>query len=764
MTWTDLTNGLPPLLVWGLIPRFVGFLYVVAFLALAPQVSLTLCTSGIIPLAVKLDRIRNDFPGIRRFFDYPSVMWLGASDRALHAWPWVGVACGLLAIYGGPLGYVGLLLGWMIWLSFEPAGLIFPWDTMLQEVGFLVLFVPMALALPDVHASAVPLPAVAFMFRWLVLRLMLGFGKLKFIGTKKEDALFLQGFFVWLPLPTPLAWYAFHLPRWAHKASLYFMFTAEVIAPLLGFFAGPVRIVSWAILCMLMTGIQLTGNWGYFNIGYILLCTCLLDVHSSIFDAFHEPWASRALSMPDLALNGVLGIMFLVSIPYFIFNTWVTRTWVHWPWDNAAWNKLWARLLIGFFRLLAPFRIINAYGVFPPYSQPPMRMVAVFEGSNDAREWKQYGYRFMPTFPKSRSPFVAPHHPRLDQGLYYAAAGIQDGSFFGSVIGDGNPYSSYARSSWLDRVAQRLLRNDKLFVESFAHNPFPGAAPKYMRVSTILMTPTSLRDRRETGVLWHIRRIGTLVPARSLETWPDDLSLPMPELFHPDFVDYKRRARPLQQIAESYAMGNDPDVAAIADSDLTPADVDQFWNEVVPLLAESRGDWSVLHQRATLLLERYGMTKLAVHERLLERFAWLLRVRTERYHYADKTPKIELKSNFRYQMFLHEVVLDGREAYRSMVDSPDLAAARAKATSDATQLWALALFRYDLMMLHVRAFRWTELGMRGHMYDGPGLFEYYPLIAAHVPPEEDFCPKPVKHENGEYTIEGFYPPPPVART
>jgi hypothetical protein len=284
-----------------------------------------------------------------------------------------------------------------------------------------------------------------------------------------------------------------------------------------------------------------------------------------------------------------------------------------------------------------------------------------------------------------------------------------------------------------------------------------------MRVSTILMTPTSMRDKRETGLWWHTKRIGTLVPTRSLESWPDDLALPMAELFHPDFVDYKRRAYPLQQIADAYEEGLDPDDAAIAGSDLTKGDLMEFWDEIVPQLAESRGDWSVLHQRATGLLSRYGMERLAVHERLLERFAWLLRVRTERFHYADQTPKIELKSNFRYHMFLHEAVLDGRDAYRALVANPTLAAARAATTTDNTQLWALALFRYDLMMLHVRAFRWTELGMRGHMYDGPGLFEYYPLLAAHVPPEEDFCPKPIKHPNGEYTIEGFYPPPSLSK-
>jgi Lipase maturation factor len=752
-----------PVLVWGLIPRFVGLLYIIAFAALAPQVALTLASGGIIPLKPRLAQIKRDYPGVRRFFDNPSVMWISTSDGFIHAMPVLGLLCGVLAVYGGPVGYAALFVAWLIWLSFEPAGLIFPWDTMLQEVGFLVLFLPLTHALPALDTSHLPLPTVAFMFRWLVLRLMLGFGKLKFIGTTKEDKLFLQGFFVWLPLPTPLAWFAFHCPRWLLQASLYFMFAAEIIAPSLGFFTGLPRLIGWAMLCMLMVGIQLTGNWGYFNLGYVLMCTCLLDVNSSIFDLKLEPWASAAMHWPDLAIHLTMALLFFVSVPYFLFNSWVTRTWVHWPWENAAWDKPLVRALIQFFRFIAPFRVANGYGVFPPYSQPPMRMVPIFEGSHDGETWKQYGYRFMPTFATSRAPFVAPHHPRLDQGLYYANACIFDGSLFGSVIGDGNPYSSYTRSSWLDRVAQKLLRGDKLFTESFAVNPFPDGPPRWIRVSTVLMTPTSLEDRRETGHWWHIKRVGTTIPARQKEDWPDQLALPLPELFHPDFIDYRRRALPLLQIGDAFKAGVDPDEAAIVGSDLTASDVAEFWNDVVPMLADARGDWTQIHVKAHALLDRYGMSHLARHERLLERFAWLLRLATERHHFADATPKIEIKSNFRYHMFLHEVVLDGREAFRQMLAQPQLAAARAATTTDASQLWALSLFRYDLMMLHLRAFRWTELGMRGHQFDGPGLFEYYPHLAAQKPPDEEFLPKPIKHPNGEYTIEGFYPPPPVSR-
>ena len=59
--------------------------------------------------------------GIRRFFEFPTVFWLHASDSTIRLVPWLGVFAGVLACYGGPIGYVGLVLGWMLWLSVEPA-------------------------------------------------------------------------------------------------------------------------------------------------------------------------------------------------------------------------------------------------------------------------------------------------------------------------------------------------------------------------------------------------------------------------------------------------------------------------------------------------------------------------------------------------------------------------------------------------------------------------------------------------------------------
>ena len=79
---------------------------------------------GAVPIAPRLARMRRDFPGVRRFFEFPTVFWLNASDGMIRAVPLIGIVASLLAVYGGPPGYVGLVVCWLLWISVEPAGLM----------------------------------------------------------------------------------------------------------------------------------------------------------------------------------------------------------------------------------------------------------------------------------------------------------------------------------------------------------------------------------------------------------------------------------------------------------------------------------------------------------------------------------------------------------------------------------------------------------------------------------------------------------------
>jgi hypothetical protein len=388
-----------------------------------------------------------------------------------------------------------------------------------------------------------------------------------------------------------------------------------------------------------------------------------------------------------------------------------------------------------------------------------MLQVSLFEGSNDGVTWLPYRFRYLPTSRKEPPGFFAPHHPRFDAAAVYATTCVFDASFFGALAGDGTAYATYARSSWLERMCQRLLEGDPMFIRMFRSNPFPAAPPKLMRVSCVALTPARLEVQRATGEYWHERRCGTFVQPLARAEWPEAIALPEPEVFHPDWVDYKRSSAPIKAMTQAFASGMAPEQAILSASDLSADEVARFWDELVPRLNERRGDYEHYLSEASAIMERFGMPALARYERILERFAWLLRVRTERHWYADAQPKLPIDSNFRYHMFLHELVMDGREAYLAYLDDPARVVARLEQSSDERQLWSLAILRHRLMLSHIATFRWTLAGSDMFKRKLHGLFEYYPVLAPIVPPGEDWCPVITKHADGEHTISDFYPPP-----
>jgi hypothetical protein len=86
---------------------------------------------------------------------------------------------------------------------------------------------------------------------------------------------------------------------------------------------------------------------------------------------------------------------------------------------------------------------------------------------------------------------------------------------------------------------------------------------------------------------------------------------------------------------------------------------------------------------------------------------------------------------------------------------------RMERSTPATQVWALALLRYDQVMAHISTFRGSEMGAQSRNEGLPSFFEYYDLLVQVTPPGEEFFPKFTKHPDGEHTVEGFYPPPPI---
>ena len=747
-----------PQLIWGLVSRSVGLLFLIAHASLAPQLLSIMGRKGVLPLAPRLAQQAKDTPSWRRFFHTPTVFWLSTSDRLIRIVPLIGMFGGALAVYGGEAGFWGLLLAWMCYLSIEQtAATIFPWDTMLLEVGFLALFLPEALPLPALEASALPLPAVAFSFRWLLARLMLGFGRVKFVGSRKEDNLYLRGFLSWLPMPTPLGWYLQHAPAWVLRLSLYFMFFSEVCAPILALISGVPRLIGFACLTGLMVGIHLTGNWGFFNIGYALLCLVFLDIDSSIFD-IAAPGA-LAGTTEVLAVNIVMGVLFLLTLPYLLLESWTTRSWVGLGLDWITVPRPWLRRSLSVLRAIAPFRIVSGYGVFPPQAYSPVRMTMVFEGSADGKVWQAYRYRYLPSEEHDAPSIVAPHHPRSDQMVPYVVAS-SDGSMLGVLMGDGSPYTNYRVTSWPKRVMQSLLRGDAHTTELFVNNPFKDAPPRYMRASVYALAPASIAEKRRSGRWWMRRRVGSLFPTTmGLDAYDSFDKEPVPELFHPDALESKRRCPVLEDIRVAAKRSSLDEAVLVGGDDMTAADVERFWSEFVPFVHEQMGQWDTIRERVGTLRARYAPEQLFRFERLLERYAWILSEYVEQHAFGLREPALPPKlTTFQRHLLIQQAVLEGREALAAYCADAAPIVERQKSLTKEVALYPLALLRWEAIDFHIRSFRWVQMTRNLRDQGLPGISEFYDMLSAQKPTEEDWVPVYHKQPDGEWIVPGLIDP------
>jgi hypothetical protein len=609
------TLALPPLLVWGLVPRLVGVVFLISFISLWGQVLAISGSRGVIPFELRLRRYREWMTPWRRWTSFPSLLLLYCSDRMLQGLVAVGAACAVLVIYGGPAGYVGLLGCYLVYISLDkPIGLIFPWDCLLFEAAFLGLLLPSWSTLPHLHAAAVPTPLVAWCFRLLVVRCVLGFGRVKFTGSSWRDAAYLSGFLINQPLPSAVGWLLHKLPLPLLKAAVVFLFFAEIPLPLLGLHP------TWGTLTAvgvgaLMVGIGLCGTFGYFNVIAASLCVALLDTETPA-QLFASPIAATAA---DALINGVAALQLLGGLLAFPFNSWVGQHWHHWPVFLRAPRPV--QWLVGFYRALHPLRWVHPYGVFPPHTQPGAKVVPVVSVSWDGNNWQELEYPLACSQPYSRPRFIAPHHARGDQAVIYEAFGLNSQSLVNGLTLPGDPFLFTERSA-THALLQRLLEGETYPGVYFKADPRFKAwgAPKLARVRTVLLEPTSFADWRKTGRYWRRSAIGPHIPPvrKDPDFWQN--WLPEPELFHCEHHQWRRRTR-LHRVTEAARRGLPTEHAISREAgDLPPDTFARFWLECWPVLRMfSPQEWQRLPDLQVALDKRFDALELRSFQRLLGR-------------------------------------------------------------------------------------------------------------------------------------------------
>jgi hypothetical protein len=478
--------------------RLLGLIYLAAFASLGLQIRGLAGDWGILPVTKFLKSQQR--LGWRRFLQLPTLCWISSSDRFLLLLSWGGTALSLmLALDFAPLP--SLVLLWVLYLSIFSVCRLFlsyQWDVLLLETGFLAIFLWPGEIVPRFAPTTAPSRVTIWLFWWLLFRLMFSSGVVKLrsgdFSWRKLTALCHH--YETQPLPTRLAWFAHQLPQPFHKASVVFVLAIELAVPFLIFAPGPLRYIAASLFVILMLLIEATGNYCFFNLLGIALSVLLIDDHAlaSILNCFGP---ARLLQLPFTprpppleAFSIAAGVILLVLS----FEP-VVRLF--------RYEFNWLKPLRSPFRWLSPFHLVSSYGLFSVMTTE--RPEIIVEGSADGVTWLAYEFKWKPGNIKRAPRFVAPHQPRLDWQMWFAALG------------------SYQNQPWFIRFLSRLLEGSPEVLSLMQYNPFPARPPRYIRGAVFDYRFTNLAELRATGEWWRRERRGLYCPVLELS---DTISSP----------------------------------------------------------------------------------------------------------------------------------------------------------------------------------------------------------------------------------------------
>ncbi len=154
----------------------------------------------------------------------------------------------------------------------------------------------------------------------------------------------------------------------------------------------------------------------------------------------------------------------------------------------------WPRPIEAAYSYIERFRIVNGYGLFRVMTKT--RPEIAVEGSSDGVEWKRYRFRWKPGDLDRAPTWCAPHQPRLDWQMWFAAMGSPD------------------EYPWTINLVWKLLHNDRAALSLFAANPFPDKPPRFIRATWYRY---KFVRPNHAGVWWEREELGPWLPPLSAD-------------------------------------------------------------------------------------------------------------------------------------------------------------------------------------------------------------------------------------------------------
>ena len=466
-----------------------------AFASLWRQIDGLLGSRGIAPAKDFLSRVKERFSWRRRLGIVPTLLWIDASDRSLHALCGAGTLGSALLVFGvAPKALIALL--WADYLSLMSVGDVFlgyQWDALLLETYATSLpFAPWHARRKRADEET-PSVVALWLLRFLLFKLMFlsGFAKLDSKDPTWRDLSALTHHYETQPLPTGLSPRFHDRSRRFHAASTIGMYLAELVAPFAAFGPRKLRLACAAATLQLQMLIQLTGNYGFFNWLTCALALTLLD-DQAILSLLPARLRARLHVAPPRPLRRSFSRRLLFgALAFGVAAVSAAETALR----MGRLRRIPSSLRAAMSRL-HPLRTINTYGLFAVMTRS--RPEIVVEGSADGVTWLTYEFKWKPGRVDRGPRTVAPHQPRLDWQMWFAAL------------------NRWQSNPWFMRFVRKLLEGEPRVLSLLGHNPFPDEPPRFVRALLYDYQFASPSDRKR-GVFWKRTRLGRYCPILLLQ-------------------------------------------------------------------------------------------------------------------------------------------------------------------------------------------------------------------------------------------------------
>ena len=462
--------------------RALGLIFFSAFYSLAFQIHGLIGERGILPVDYYLHQLSGVAGPIERVWYAPTLLWMSADDRALTLIVAAGILTSILLVLN-VWPKLTVALSTLLFLSCIAALQDFSSyqsDEMLLEAGFISIFFAPRGIRAGLGAVDPPSRFSLFMLRWEWFRIYFESGLVKILSGDPHWRNFtaMDDYYQNGPLPSWMGWYVQQLPHWYHAGTVVITFVVELVLVWAVFLPRRFRIGCFFAVTALQIGIIATANYAFLNYLVLVLGVLLLDDRGLAAARFPPVEAvpreeTRRVRIYRRVENTILGIAFYTTIVAFFLG------------DSGS-------LLALPNRILSPFRIANAYGLFAVMTTA--RYEIEFQGSNDGQSWIPYPFRYKPQNLYERPGFYAPYQPRFDWNLWFASL------------------ASWQRSPWVVLTEERLMDGSPSVLKLFRADPFNGKPPSMVRTVLWQYWFTDLATKRKTGAWWRRSELGPFSP------------------------------------------------------------------------------------------------------------------------------------------------------------------------------------------------------------------------------------------------------------